>query len=70
MQTGTKTSAPVDYETAKGIYDKLVREKTAKGYTPGADGTPYKQTRDEGRATENHECVVSQLKFKGEDDEG
>ncbi len=52
MQTGTKTSTPVDYETAKGIYDKLVREKTAKGYTPGEDGTPYKQTGNEGRATE------------------
>ena len=43
MQTGTKTSSPVDYDTAKGIYDKLVREKTAKGYTPGQDGTPYRQ---------------------------
>ncbi len=52
MQTGTKTSAPVDYETAKGIYHKLIREKTAKGYTPGADGTPHWQTRNEGRATE------------------
>jgi bifunctional non-homologous end joining protein LigD len=52
LQTGTKTSAPVEYETAKGIYDKLVRDKTAKGYTPGPDGTPYKQTRDEERATE------------------
>jgi bifunctional non-homologous end joining protein LigD len=52
MQTGTKTLTPVDYETAKGIFNKLVREKMAKGYTPGADGTPYKQTRDEGRATE------------------
>lgn len=52
MQTGTKTSSPVDYETAKGIYDKLVREKTAKGYTPGEDGTPYKRTGNEGRATE------------------
>ncbi len=52
MNTGTKTSSPVDYDTAKKIYDKLVREKTAKGYTPGEDGTPYKQTGNEGRATE------------------
>jgi bifunctional non-homologous end joining protein LigD len=52
MQTGTKTSSPVDYDTTKGIYDKLVREKTAKGYTPGEDGTPYKHTGNEGRATE------------------
>lgn len=41
LNTGTKTSNPVDYDEAKRIYDKLVKEKTAKGYTPGADGTPY-----------------------------
>ena len=35
LNTGTKTASPVDYEAAKRIYDKLVREKTAKGYTPG-----------------------------------
>ena len=29
LQTGTKTSSPVDYEMAKGIYDKVVGEKTA-----------------------------------------
>lgn len=44
LSTGTKTQAPVPYDTAKGIYDKLLREKTAKGYTPGADGTPYQHT--------------------------
>ena len=51
LQTGTKTSSPVDFDTAKRIYDKLVREKMAKGYTPGEDGTPYKQTGNERRAT-------------------
>lgn len=44
LATGTKTQAPVDYDTAKTIYDRLVREKTAKGYTPGADGTPYQHS--------------------------
>jgi len=51
MNTGTKTSTPVDYDTAKGIYDKLVREKTAKGYTPGEDGTPYQHTAKAERVT-------------------
>src|ERR1043165_4146528 len=51
LSTGTKTSSPVDYETAKAIYDKLVREKTAKGYTPGEDGTPYQHTDNEQRST-------------------
>jgi bifunctional non-homologous end joining protein LigD len=44
LQTGTKTQAPVPYDQAKRIYDKLVSEKTAKGYTPGEDGTPYQHT--------------------------
>jgi len=44
LTTGTKTSAPVDYATAKKIHTKLVGEKKAKGYTEGADGTPYQHT--------------------------
>jgi bifunctional non-homologous end joining protein LigD len=44
LQTGTKTAAAVAYGEAKAIYDKLVKEKTGKGYTPGEDGTPYKHT--------------------------
>jgi bifunctional non-homologous end joining protein LigD len=41
----------VDYETAKTIYDKLVQEKTGKGYTPGENGTPYQHTDNEQRST-------------------
>jgi len=41
LNTGTKTNAPVSYDDARRIFGKLVREKMAKGYTPGADGTPY-----------------------------
>ncbi|MBI5818295.1 MAG: DNA ligase [Verrucomicrobia bacterium] len=44
LQTGTKTSSPVDYATAKKIFDKLVKEKMAKGYTPGPNGTPYQHS--------------------------
>jgi len=44
LTTGTKTSSPVDYAAAKKIYTKLVSEKKAKGYTEGADGTPYQHT--------------------------
>jgi bifunctional non-homologous end joining protein LigD len=44
LTTGTKTSSPVDYAAAKKIYAKLVGEKKAKGYTEGADGTPYQHT--------------------------
>ena len=44
LTTGTKTSSPVDYAAAKKIYTKLVGEKKAKGYTEGANGTPYQHT--------------------------
>ncbi|MDD2708121.1 MAG: WGR domain-containing protein [Verrucomicrobiae bacterium] len=44
LQCGTKTQSPVSYQEAKAIYTQLVQSKTAKGYTPGQDGTPYAQT--------------------------
>jgi bifunctional non-homologous end joining protein LigD len=37
LNTGSKTQAPVEYPIAKDIYDKLIKEKMAKGYLPGAD---------------------------------
>jgi len=44
LATGTKTSTPVDHDAATRIYEKLVREKTAKGYTQGAGSQPYSGT--------------------------
>lgn len=44
LQTGTKTQTPVAYADAKKIYDKLVAEKQAKGYSPGEEGTPHQNT--------------------------
>lgn len=41
MNTGTKTNVPVDYASAKRIFDKLVKEKQAKGYAQGQDAAPY-----------------------------
>ena len=54
LTTGTKTQTPVSHAEAKVIFDKLVKEKTAKGYTPGADGTPYQQTEKAEQATGIH----------------
>jgi predicted DNA-binding WGR domain protein len=51
LQNGTKTPAPVEYAQAKKIYDRLVNEKLAKGYTPGEDGSPYQSTSHQERAT-------------------
>ena len=44
LSTGTKTSSPVDYDMALVIFEKLVSEKKAKGYTEGANSTPYQHT--------------------------
>ena len=50
LQTGTKTPAAVNYDTALRTYNQLVASKLAKGYTPGQDGTLYQHTGYEGRA--------------------
>ena len=44
LNTGTKTGSPVGHSEARRLYDKLVKEKKTKGYTEGADGTPYQHT--------------------------
>ena len=54
LTTGTKTPTPVAYDEAKRIYDKLIAEKTAKGYTPGEDGTPYQHTDKANQSTGIH----------------
>ncbi len=52
LQSGTKTKSPVSKDEAQKIWDKLVREKKAKGYHEGADAPAYTQsdgtTRDTG----------------------
>lgn len=52
LATGTKTNTPVDIASAQKIFDKLVREKTGKGYTTDESGVPYlhmdKEQQDSG----------------------
>ena len=48
MAAGTKTSAPVNFAQAKKIFDRLVKEKTAKGYTPDLSGASYQGTNNAG----------------------
>lgn len=54
LQTGTKTQTPVAYAEARRIYDKLIADKIAKGYTSGEFGTPYQGTSNASRATGIH----------------
>lgn len=42
---GSKTSSPVDLAQATKIYDKLVKEKVAKGYTPDTSGAVFSGTQ-------------------------
>ncbi len=51
LNTGSNTSSAVEHEEAKCIYDKLIREKKAKGYTEGENGTPYQHTTKAERFT-------------------
>ena len=53
LTAGTKTPNPLPQAKAEAIYEKLVQEKMAKGYTPGASGTPYVGTAKEDRVTGN-----------------
>lgn len=34
LQTGTKTKTPVSYGEARGIYEKILKQKTGEGYRP------------------------------------
>ena len=45
LRPGTKTAAPVAYDKAKKIYDKIVREKTTASppYTTGEHGNAYQE---------------------------
>lgn len=51
LKAGTKTAEPVSLAAATKIYDKLVAEKTGKGYTQDQSGTVYQSTENAGRVT-------------------
>lgn len=51
LTMGTKTGGPVPLEKAVAIFDKLVKEKLGKGYSPGPNGVPYQHTDQDQRAT-------------------
>ena len=51
LQSGTKTAQPVPLDKATALYQKLVQEKLAKGYSPAEGGTPFQDTDKAGRIT-------------------
>lgn len=51
LTSGFKTAAPVPWEKAKKVYDKLLAEKIGKGYTPGEAQSAFVGTSLEERFT-------------------
>lgn len=51
LQSGSKTPSPTTLGKAQAIFDKLVKEKSAKGYSTGAEGTPFSGTENAGRVS-------------------
>ena len=51
LTTGTKTSSPTTLEAATKIFEKLVNEKKAKGYTPSSDGKAFAMTDKAGEVS-------------------
>lgn len=49
MRPGTKTQAPVDYDAAVKIYEKLLKKKVSDGYTEAESGMRYVGTDLESR---------------------
>jgi len=41
LTSGKKTQAPVSLDQARKVYQRLLSEKRAKGYTEGESGTPF-----------------------------
>jgi bifunctional non-homologous end joining protein LigD len=61
LTAGTKTALPVPREKAQQIYDKLISEKTAKGYTPDGTGTAFALTDHEGRVSGLHPQLLNAI---------
>lgn len=66
LATGCKTSSPVDLESAEKIYNKLIKEKQAKGYTTGESGAIFQSQSLEDRTTGIYPQLPTTL--KGEED--
>lgn len=65
LSTGCKTPSPVSIEEAEKIYNKLVKEKKAKGYTEGESGAIFQSQSLEDRVTGIYPQLPNTL--KGED---
>lgn len=60
LSTGTKTTSPVSFDAAEKLFDKLVKEKKAKGYREGESGTPYQQP-DQNHESDLHPQLLNSV---------
>lgn len=67
LASGTKTASPVPFESAKKIFDKLVHEKTAKGYSPEVSGAAYQGTALAGLKTDFAPQLLNEISDEGVD---
>lgn len=61
LKNGSKTNEPVSYEEAAKIYERLIKEKTAKGYTPSDSGVAFVGTEREQQASGKHPELPSPI---------
>ncbi len=61
LAAGTKTTSPVPLEKAQQIYDKLIAEKTAKGYTPHGSGALFALTENANRTSGLHPQLLNSV---------
>jgi len=64
LQTGYKTPAPIPYDKAKTILDRLLREKLAKGYNPAEQGPTYQTSDAQERRTGIHCQLLNPIEEK------
>jgi bifunctional non-homologous end joining protein LigD len=51
LTSGSKTSSPVSFAKAEQIFNKLIAEKTGKGYTTANTGVPFVGTEKAGKVS-------------------
>lgn len=62
LRSGTKTAKPVSFEVASKAYNKILKEKMKKGYTPDTSGSIYQSSQDIDNALgERFTGVIPQL---------
>ena len=65
LKAGSKTPSSVEYDKAKNIYDKLVRSKTSRGYSPEGDGVAFVGTEHAGRVTGYQPQLLNAITLEG-----